>query len=45
MSAHFFIHRPVFAMVLSVLVVLGGLLARPPCQSPSTRTSSPRRSS
>src|SRR5262245_11865517 len=27
MSAHFFISRPVFAMVLSVLIVLGGLLA------------------
>ena len=27
MFAHFFIHRPVFAMVLSILVVLGGLLA------------------
>src|SRR5690348_9461433 len=27
MFAHFFITRPVFAMVLSVLVVLGGLLA------------------
>src|SRR5262245_17076435 len=27
MSAHFFIQRPVFAMVLSVLLVLGGVLA------------------
>jgi multidrug efflux pump len=27
MFAHFFIHRPVFAIVLSILVVLGGLLA------------------